>query len=73
MLLSSPGHNIIDQPVSLLCFCEISGLGHAAVMQLQYYSKLSSMLGWEGLRKQQLHLECACGKTSAGKKSDQLH
>ena len=37
MLLSSSGHNIMEQPVCLLCFCEISGLGYAAAMQLQYY------------------------------------
>ena len=73
MLLSSPSHNIMEQTVCLLCFCEISDLGHAAAMQLQYCSKFSSMLGWEGQRKQRLLLECACGKISAGKKSDQLH
>lgn len=75
MLLSSPVHNIMDQPVCLLCFCEISGLGHAAAMQLQCYSKLGSMLGWVGEKqsKQQLCLKGACGKTSARKMSHQLH
>ena len=32
MLLSSPGHNIMEQTVCLSCFCEISDFGHAAAI-----------------------------------------